>query len=125
MNAIFFGFSRANDGAHLDVGHPVDERGDQDDFNARLVHVVNGLELDVEKVPDLAVGVRIVTDAVELKIGVAQAGLERAAREVSALGEFDSVRRRLHAVISDFTGVADRINEVRRHGRLAARELHG
>ena len=86
--------------------------------------VLDGLQLDVEQVADAAVRVRGVADAVELQIRVAQAGFGRRLRELRALGELDAVGRRLHAVVADFARVADRVEEVRRHRRLAARELH-
>ena len=45
-------------------------------------------------------------------------------REILALGELDAVRRGLHAVVTDLARVADRVEEVGMHGRLAAGELH-
>src|SRR6267154_2636840 len=42
----------------------------------------------------------------------------------TALGEFDSIGRRLHALIAELTAVANRVEEVRGKRRLAAGELH-
>ena len=114
----------ADDGPDLVVVHPVDEGDDQDDFNAGLVHVLDGLQLDVEQVPHLAVAVGVVADAVELQVGVAQPGLEGPAAELLGLGELDAVGGRLHAVVAELAGVAHGVDEVGRHGGLAAGELH-
>src|SRR6202041_2663332 len=56
------------DGTDLVVIHVVDDRHDEDDFNAGFVHVLDGAELDVKKVADLAMAVGVVADAVELQI---------------------------------------------------------
>ena len=114
-----------HDGANLVVVHVVDDGGDQNDFDARLVHVFDGAQLHVKQVADLAVAVGVVADAVELQVGVAQARFERLLAEFLALGELDAVGRRLHAVVADLARVADGVKEVGLHGRLAAGELHG
>ena len=82
------------------------------------------LQLDVEEVADQPVRVRGVADAVELQVGVAEPGLGRGLRELLVLREFDAVGRRLDAVVADLLRIADRVEEVRRQRRLAARELH-
>jgi len=71
----------------------------------------------------MAVGV--VADAVKLHVGITQTGFEGAAAEFLALGELDAVRGCLDAVVPELAGVADGVNEIGRHGRLAAGELHG
>src|SRR5579859_7531255 len=114
-----------HDGADLVVVHVVDDGHDQHDFNARFVQVFDAAQLDVEQVADLAVAVGVVADAVELQVGVAQSGFERLLCEFLALGEFDAVGGRLNGVISNLAGVADGVEEMRAHGRLAAGELHG
>ena len=65
-----------------------------------------------------------VADAVELEIRVAQPGFGRRLGEFGVLRELDAVGRRLDAVVADLAGIADRVEEVRRNRRLAARELH-
>src|ERR1700761_3162216 len=55
-----------DDAANLLVIDAVDDGGDGDDVHAGLVQVMDGLELDVERVADLAVRVGGVADAVEL-----------------------------------------------------------
>ena len=89
-----------------------------------LIQVLDRAQLDVEQIADAAVRVGRVADAVELQIRVAQAGFGCGLRELRALGELDAVGRRLHAVVANLARVADRVQEVRRHRRLAARELH-
>ena len=113
-----------DDASDLLVVDAVDDRHDRNDFDAGAVQVVDRLQLHVEQVADRAVRVGGVADAVELQIGVAHAGFDRLLRELEALGKFDSVGRGLHAVVSDFAGVADGVEEVRRQRRLAAGELH-
>ena len=88
------------------------------------MQVVDGLQLHVEQVADFAVGVGGVADAVELQIRITHAGFDCLLGELETLGEFNSVGRGLHAVVSDFAGVADGVQEVRRQRRLAAGELH-
>ena len=114
-----------HDRAHLIVVHVVDDGGDQHDFDAGFVHVLDGAQLHVEEVADLAVAVRVVADAVELQVGVAHARFEGLAAEFLALGELDAVGGRLHAVVADLAGIAHGVEEERAHGRLAAGELHG
>src|SRR5258708_7127104 len=114
-----------HDGADLVVVYVVDDGDDQHDFDARFVQVFDGAQLHVEQVADLAVAVGVVADAVELKVGVAQSGFERLLREFLALGEFDAVGGRLNRVVSDLACIADGVEEMRAHSRLATGELHG
>ena len=90
-----------DDAAHLLVVDAVDDGGDGNDLDAGFVQVVDGLQLDVEQVADLAVRVGGVADAVELEVDVAQAGLGGGAAELLALGELDAVRGGLHGVVAD------------------------
>jgi len=53
-----------------------------------------------------------VADAIELQIGVAQAGIRRLAAEFRALGELDAVGGRLHRGVAHFARVPHRIQEV-------------
>src|ERR1019366_3746567 len=76
-----------DDAAYLLVVDAVDDAGDGDDVHAGLVQVVDGLELHVERVADLAVRVGGVADAVELEVRVAQAGFSGSLRELLRLGE--------------------------------------
>jgi len=85
---------------------------------------LDGPQLHVEQVADFAVLVGGVADAVELQVGVAQAGLGGFAAELGALGELDAVGGRLHRGVAHFARVADGVQEVGRERRLAARELH-
>ena len=64
-----------DDAADLLVVDAVDDGDDGDDVDAGLVQVLDGLQLHVEQVADLAVRVGGVADAVELQVGVAQTGL--------------------------------------------------
>ena len=113
-----------DDAADLLVVDAVDDRDDRDDVDAGAVQVLDRAQLHVEEVADAAVRVGGVADAVELQVRVAQTGFGRGLGELRALGELDAVGRRLHAVVADLARVADRVQEVRRHRRLAARELH-
>ena len=113
-----------DDAADLLVVDAVDDRDDRDDVDAGAVEVLDRAQLHVEQVADAAVRVGGVADAVELQVRVAQTRFGRGLGELGALGELDAVGRRLHAVVADLARVADRVEEVRRHRRLAARELH-
>src|SRR5258708_5634588 len=68
---------KLHDGADLVVVDVVHDGHNEYDLDAGFVHVFDGAELDVKEVADLAVAVGIVTDAVELQVGVAHAGLDR------------------------------------------------
>ena len=62
----------------------------------------------------------IVADTVELKVDVAQTSFGSLAAEFFALGEFDAVGRRLHAVVTNLARVPNRFEEVRGDRRLTA-----
>ena len=113
-----------DDAANLLVVDAVDDGGDGNDVDASLVQVVDGLELHVERVADLAVRVGGVADAVELQIGVAEAGLSSGLGELLGLGELDAVGCGLYGVVTNLAGVGDGVEEVRRERGLAAGELH-
>ncbi len=114
-----------DDRTHLVVIDAVDQCDDEDDLNASLMQVIDGLQLHVEQVADLAMAVRVVADAVKLKVGISKAGFCRFLREFLALGEFDTVGCRLHAGVTQLAGISHCVAEIRRHGRFAAGELDG
>ena len=121
-NGIFFGIieSETNHGAHLLVVDPVDDGDHRHDVDAGLPQIFNGAHLDIEQVPDGAMGIGIVADSVELQIRVAQAGFGGLFAELRAFRELDAIGGRLHAVVADVARVADSIQEVGRQRRLAA-----
>ena len=94
------------------------------DFAAGAMQVVDGFQFYVEQVAYSAMIVGGVADSVELQVGVTHAGLDRLFAEFETLGELDSVGCSLHAVVSDFARVTNRVQEVRRQRRLATGELH-
>ncbi len=94
------------------------------DFDAGFVQVLDGLQFHIEQVADGAVCVGGVADTIELQIGVAHAGFDGLLAELKTLGEFDSVGGGLHRVVSNFAGVANGVEEVRRQCWFAAGELH-
>ncbi len=98
--------------ADLVVVDVVDDGDDQDDFDAGFVHVLDGAELDVKEIADLAVAVGVVADAVELQVGVAHACFKGLLAEFLALGELDAVGGGLDAVVADLAGVRDGVEEV-------------
>src|SRR5271165_5152528 len=91
---------KLNDSSYLLVVDAVDDRHHRDNLNARPVQVVDGLQLYVEQVADLAVRIRGVSDAVELQICIAHPGFSGLLCEFKALRKFDSVGRGLHGVVS-------------------------
>ena len=113
-----------DDAPDLLVVDAVDDRHDRNDVDAVVPQVFDRLQLDVEQVADAAMRVGGVADAVELQIRVAKPRVGRRLRELRALGELDAVCRRLHRVVPDLARVAHGVEEIRRHRRLAARELH-
>ena len=113
-----------DDAANLLVVDAVDDAGDGNDVHAGLMQVVDGLELYVERVANLAVRVRRVADAVKLQVRVAQTGFSSSLRELLGLGELDAVGRSLHRGVTDLAGVSDSVEEVRAERGLATGELH-
>ena len=113
-----------DDAAHLLVVDAVHDGGHRHDVHARLVQVVDGLQLHVERIAHLAVRVGCIADAVELQIDVAQARLVRGLAELLRLGELDAVAGRLHAGVAHLARVGHGVQEVRAQRRLAAGELH-
>src|ERR1700760_1407094 len=71
-----------DDAADLLVVNAVDDGGDGNDVDAGFVQIVDGLELDVERVADLTVRVGGVADAIELQVGIAEAGFSRGLGEL-------------------------------------------
>ena len=67
--------------------------------------------------------VRLVADPVELQVRVAHPGIGGRLGELRVLGELDAVGRGLHRVVADLPAILHGLEEVRRHGRFAAREL--
>ncbi len=113
-----------DDAANLLVVDAVDDRRYGNDVDAGLVQVVDGLELHVERVADLAVRVGGVADTVELEVGVAETGFSGGLGELLGLGELDAVGRGLHGVVTDLAGVGDGVEEVGAERGLAAGELY-
>src|SRR6266566_4966822 len=113
------------DAANLLVVNAVDDGGDGNDVDAGLVEIVDGLELHVERVADLAVRVGRVADAVELQVGVAETGFSSGLGELLGLGELDAVGGGLDGGVTDLAGVGYGVEEVGREGGLAAGELDG
>ena len=113
-----------HDPADLVVVDGAHDRDDERDVDAGSVEVLNRTQLHFEQVADLAVRVRVLTDAVELQVRDAKAGLRRGHRVIGVLREVNAVCRRLCAVIADLPRVGDGVEKDRRDGRLAARELH-
>ena len=113
-----------DDSSDLLVVDAIHDRHDRNDFHARLVQVLDRLQLHVEQVADQAMRVGRVANAVKLQVRIAHAGFDRLLAELKALRELDSVSRGLHGVVSHLAGVAYCVEEVRRQRRLAAGELH-
>ena len=80
--------------------------------------------LTSNKLPTSRMRIRLVADAVELQVRVSQASIGGRLSKLRTLGELDAVRGGLHAIEANFPRVADRVQEVWRNRRLAARELH-
>ena len=114
-----------HDRSDLVVVYAVDDGDHRNDLNPRFVHVFDRSQLYVKQVAHLPVAVRVVSDAVKLQVGIAQARFEGFPAELLALGKFNAVRRGLDAVVAELLGVGDGLNEVWTQSRFAAGELHG
>src|SRR5208282_2607088 len=112
-----------DDASDLLIVDAVDDGDHRHDFAASAMQIVDRFQFYVEQIADRAMIVGGVTDSVKLQIGVTHAGFDRLLAEFKTLRELDSVGCRLHAVVSHFTRVANRVQEVRRQRRLATREL--
>src|SRR5438477_3466491 len=102
-----------HDGANLIIIHVIDDSDDENDLDARRVHVFDGTQLHIKQIAYLSMAVRVISDTIELQVGVAQASFERLLAKVLALGEFDSIGGRLHAVVSELPRIADGVKEIR------------
>src|SRR5258708_28309050 len=78
-----------DDASYLFVVDAVHDRDDRDNLDPGFMQVIDGLQLHIEQVPDFAMRIGSVADAVELKVGIAHAGFGGLLRELKALGEFD------------------------------------
>ena len=104
---------------------PLMMRDNRDDIDARVVQVVDRLELHIEQISDEPMRIGLVSDAVELQIRIAKTGFGRLLAELGTLGELDPVGGGLNAVVADLSGVTNCVQEVRRQRRLTAGKLHG
>src|SRR5262249_14521977 len=102
----------------------VDDGGDQCRLEPVFRHVFNGLQFNVEQIPDLAVLIQLVADAVKLQVGAVQPGFLGCRHEVRLLREVYAVRGGQHAVKPDLLGVPYGVQEKGRQRRLAAGEEH-
>src|SRR5277367_4590517 len=113
-----------DDSSDLLVVDAVNDGYYRDDFYSGFVQVLDRLQLHVKQVADFAVRVRSIADSVELQIRIAHSGFGGLLGKLQTLGKFNSVGCGLHAVVSNFAGVANGIQEVRRQSWLAAGELY-
>ena len=113
-----------DDRPDLIVVDRVHDRHDEADVDAGGMEMLDRAQLHVEQVADLAMGVGLFADAVELEIGDAHPGLAGRVRERRILREADAVGRGLDAEVADLPRVAHGVEEDRRDRRLAAGKLH-
>src|SRR6476469_4353009 len=85
-----------DDAADLLIVDAVDDGGDGYDVHTVFMQVVDGAQLYVKQVADLAMRVGRVADTVKLEVGVTQTGFRSLAAELRRLGKLDSVRGSLH-----------------------------
>jgi uncharacterized radical SAM superfamily Fe-S cluster-containing enzyme len=78
-----------------------------------VITILNGPQLHIKQVADKSVRVRGVPDAIELQIRIAQTSISRGTSKIRALGKFDPVSRRLHAVVANLPRITDGVKEVR------------
>ena len=114
----------ADDGSDLIVIHSIHKCHHQNDLNAGFVKIIDRAQLHIEKVPDLAMAIGVVSDAVKLQVDEAQAGFSGPPAKLLAFRKLDTVRCGLHAGIPDFSGIRDRVQEIGRERRFAAGKLN-
>ncbi len=95
-----------NDAAHLLVVDAVDDGDHRDDVDAVRVQVLDGPQFHVEQVAHFAMRIGGIADAVELQVGIAQAGVGGLLAEFGALGELDAVGGGLHRGVAHLARIA-------------------
>src|SRR6266850_4534605 len=80
-----------NDVSNLLVVDAVHDGGNRHNIHASLMQVVDGAQLHVEQVSDLAMLVGGVTNSVELQVDVAQAGFSSLAAKLFTFGKLNAV----------------------------------
>ena len=70
-----------NDASNLLIVDAVDNGGDRNNINAGAMQVVNGPQLYIKQIADLAMGIGGIADAIKLQVSVAKAGFRRLAAE--------------------------------------------
>src|SRR6185369_15330833 len=95
--------SKSNNRSDLVVVNSVDQRRNQNNFDACFVKIVNSPQLHVEEVPYLAMTVGVVSYSIKLEVDVPQAGLGRFVAEFFTFGELNPVCGRLHRVVAHFS----------------------
>src|SRR6185436_11190360 len=86
---------KSNNRSDLIVINSVDQRRNQNNFDASFVKIVNRAQLHIEEITHLTVTVGIVSDSIKLEVDVPQAGLSRLTAEFFTLGELNAVCGRL------------------------------
>src|SRR4051812_25239367 len=100
-----------------------DNRGDENDLDAGLTAVVDGLHLLFEERLTTCLEVNVVGDAVELEINGGESGLLGALREIQ-VGEHDSVSRGLNVREPHLLCHCADLDEVGMDRRFTAGELN-
>src|SRR5436190_2182318 len=103
-----------NDAAHLLIIDAVHDGGDRNDIYAGLMQVIDGAQLHVKQIANLAMGIGCVADSVKLQVSKTQAGFCSLAAEFRRFGKLNSVGSCLNRVVSNLACIADSIQEVRR-----------
>src|SRR5437870_7493160 len=80
-----------NDAPHLLIIDAVHDSGDWDDIYAGLMQVMDGAQLHVKQIANLAVGIGRVADAVKLQVSKTQASFGSLAAKFRRFGKLNSI----------------------------------
>src|SRR5438477_6601024 len=108
-----------DDAPHLLIIDAVHDSSYRNDIYAGLMQVMDGAQLHVKQIANLAVGIGCVADSVKLQVSKTQACFGSLAAKFRRFGKLNSVGSCLNRVVSNLTRVTDGIKEVRRERRLA------
>src|SRR5206468_12191777 len=83
---------KADDRTDLIVIYSIHKCYHQNDLHAGFVKIIDCAQLHIEKVPDLAMAIGVVSDAVKLQVDEAQAGFSSPPGKLLAFRKLDTVR---------------------------------
>src|SRR5205085_5010533 len=105
---------KLDDAAYLLIVDSVHDGGNRNNLHSSVVQVVDGAQLYIKQIANLAMGIGGIADSVKLQVSIAEAGFGCLARELRRLGKLDSIGGCLHGVVTNLACIAHSVKEVRR-----------